>query len=358
MDRRRPRHLVEKPKGSGRYYWQPSAAAKAAGFKGRPLGDNLAEAVAGAERLNASWDAWRTGREGGGVEAGTLEWLAIEFKRSRRWPGHPKTAKGYEWLIKEWLAFHEAKGNAGRPIAGITGARIEDWWTELEAQSLHKAAAMMRMLRMLLNFAVSRGVIAQNPMAGLRFKTPPSRDMVWTQGELEAFLKTAEAMELRSVGLAVLLAANTAQRQGDLFRLTWSQIDGDRIRIRQGKGGRSVDVQLTKVVRDAIAKTRRAGLMVCPGPDGGAWRQKPFNDAFRAVLAKAEIRPGLQFRDLRRTCVVWLGEAGAEIPEICGVTGHSLASATRILEVYLPRSAKMAASGIAKLDAARGTKPE
>lgn len=356
MDRRRPRHLIERPKGSGRYYWQPSRSAKAAGFQPRPLGGDLAAAVAEAERLNRQWDDWRTGREGAGVEVGTFRWLAIEFKRIGPWPENAKTAKGYEWLIAEWLKFQEAKGNAGRHVAGLKGSKIREWSRELYAESEHKGAAMMRMLRMLLNFAVTEGTIPANPMAGMRFRTPAARDLVWTQAELVAFLEAAEAMGLRSVGLAVLLAANTAQRQGDIFRLTWAQIEGDRLRVRQGKTGRTVHVDLTATVREALERTRRDSLMVCPGPDGGMWKQKPFNDAFRAIAKEAGIRPELQFRDLRRTCVVWLGEAGAEIAEICAVTGHSLASATKILEVYLPRSAKMAASGIAKFEAARGTK--
>ncbi len=358
MDRRRPRHMIERPKGSGRYYWQPSKSAKAAGFQPRPLGSDLSAAVAEAERLNRQWDDWRTGREGGGVDHGTLKWVALEFKRSRYWPSHPKTATDYEWLIREWLAFHEAKGNAKRHLSGVTGAKIDDWWLELERESLHKAAKMMTMLRQLLNFAVSRQVIASNPMDGLRFKTPPARQHVWKEAELTAFLETAADMDMRSVGLAVLLGANTAQRQADIFKLTWSKVDGGRLWVRQGKGQRTVDVRQTKVVQAALAATSRTGLLVCPGPDGGMWKQKPFNDAFRAIREKTEMRQDLQFRDLRRTCVVWLGEAGAEIPEICGVTGHSLESATRILEVYLPRSAKMAASGIAKLDAARSTKTE
>ena len=53
--------------------------------------------------------------------------------------------------------------------------------------------------------------------------------------------------------------------------------------------------------------------------------------------------------DLRRTAVVWLAEAGCEIPEIAAITGHSLNRTSAILEVYLPRNTKMAQNAIAKL---------
>jgi hypothetical protein len=52
---------------------------------------------------------------------------------------------------------------------------------------------------------------------------------------------------------------------------------------------------------------------------------------------------GLQLRDLRRTGVVRMAERGVPIPQIAAVTGHSLASATTILETYMPRNPTMAA---------------
>ena len=58
----------------------------------------------------------------------------------------------------------------------------------------------------------------------------------------------------------------------------------------------------------------------------------------------------LQTRDLRRTAVVKMAEAGATIPEISAVTGHSVDRTQQIIEHYLPRSVEMARAGIAKLE--------
>lgn len=40
----------------------------------------------------------------------------------------------------------------------------------------------------------------------------------------------------------------------------------------------------------------------------------------------------LRFNDLRGTAVTLLAEAGATVPQIASITGHTLESVTRILE--------------------------
>jgi hypothetical protein len=53
--------------------------------------------------------------------------------------------------------------------------------------------------------------------------------------------------------------------------------------------------------------------------------------------------------DLRDTAVTWMALAGATVPEIIAVTGHTLESATRILKHYLARHPEMADSAMRKM---------
>jgi hypothetical protein len=46
----------------------------------------------------------------------------------------------------------------------------------------------------------------------------------------------------------------------------------------------------------------------------------------------------LQYRDLRRTCVVYLGELGLDAHLIAGITGHDIDDTQRILKTYMPRT--------------------
>ena len=52
-------------------------------------------------------------------------------------------------------------------------------------------------------------------------------------------------------------------------------------------------------------------------------------------LSAAEKKQQLHFHDLRGTAVTLLSEAEVTIPQIVSITGHTLQSATRILERYM-----------------------
>ncbi len=82
---------------------------------------------------------------------------------------------------------------------------------------------------------------------------------------------------------------------------------------------------------------------------------KPFNERFAAtrwdaIAREAGIDPALQRRDLRRTAVVRLTEAGCEVPRIAAITLHSFANVHQILETYLVRTYNMAQAAIVKLE--------
>lgn len=107
----------------------------------------------------------------------------------------------------------------------------------------------------------------------------------------------------------------------------------------------------------AAAADGAAGKRMFPGaavPDGT--RKHPGSGTYAALVAAGAVPvlapcPSLaDFRDqdLRDTAVTWMALAGATIPEIVSVTGHSEQSATQILKHYLGRHPEMAASAIAK----------
>ena len=75
--------------------------------------------------------------------------------------------------------------------------------------------------------------------------------------------------------------------------------------------------------------------------DAAIARAKKQGDQARATRLDT-----LQFRDLRRTCVVTLGELGLDDAGISAITGHTLATIKKILEVYMPRTEAMAARAI------------
>jgi integrase len=150
---------------------------------------------------------------------------------------------------------------------------------------------------------------------------------------------------------ALMLGMHTGQRQGDLRRLSWTAYDGERITLRQSKGGKVVSIRCTKALRAMLDEMaiQKKGLLILTTPTGRAWTKRYFNQYWNEAAIAAGIID-LHFHDLRGTAITMLAEAGCTVPEIAAVTGHSLKHVTHILEVYLSRTKALADAAIVKLD--------
>jgi hypothetical protein len=202
---------------------------------------------------------------------------------------------------------------------------------------------------MLLNYArLELGALRDDPFEGVEIPSPPRRNAVWGPEEVEILLAQAEPRIRR----AFMLAAYTAQRPADLFRMTYDCIgqtverDGRKVlwvMLRQRKTDRPVWVPLHPALREEIA-TRLHGRsnLIAPSPKGHIWDTHNFARAFREARLAAGLPEALQFRDLRRTAMVRLAEAGASVPQIAAISGHAIEQTQKILEHYVPRSRQMA----------------
>jgi hypothetical protein len=139
----------------------------------------------------------------------------------------------------------------------------------------------------------------------------------------------------------------------DVLRLTWAQYDANAFKIRQRKTGKFIEVPITAELATALAATPKMSTHLVVSEI----TMRPYKaDNFRAVFADLRRAAGIadvQFMDLRRTAVVRLAEASCTVPEIAAITGHSLETTQKILEVYLPRNSTMARHAIEKLETHR-----
>jgi integrase len=170
-------------------------------------------------------------------------------------------------------------------------------------------------------------------------------DKLWLPEHVEAFTHHASP----EMFAALMLGMHTGQRQGDLRRLPWSGYDGNRITLKQRKGGRSVSIRCTAALRTMLDALPRRGVLILTTPTGRAWSKRYFNQHWTEAAGAAGIAD-LHFHDLRGTAITMLAEAGATVPEIAAVTGHALKHVTSILETYLSRTRRLADSAIIKLE--------
>ena len=130
--------------------------------------------------------------------------------------------------------------------------------------------------------------------------------------------------------------------------MTWPQYSGSAIRLRQQKTGALLDIPTHPVLRDHLDGIARSPTtLTIVAHRGRSMHYDTFNEHFRHIAERAGI--DAQARDLRRTAMLRMAEAGATVPQIASVSGHSIDATQRILETYLPKNRALAEIAITRL---------
>lgn len=223
---------------------------------------------------------------------------------------------------------------------------VLDWRDVIAKRTRREADNLLSALARLGSWAYDRGEIDRNILDKVKRVYHSDRaDMLWLQAHVAAFTTKASP----ELYVALMLAMHTGQRQGDLLRLPWSGYDGERITLRQGKGGKLVSIKCTAALRALLDGMEKRGPLILTTGGGRAWKKRWFNDCWSDACVEAEIT-GLHFHDLRGTAITMLAEAGCTVPEIAAVTGHTLKHVNHILETYLSRTRHLADAAIIKLE--------
>jgi len=119
----------------------------------------------------------------------------------------------------------------------ITKKSAKAWYKKLRKATPAKANAVIRFLRLWLNWCVDEEVLEKNVVAKPRLIGIPGRTRVWTDEELRLFCAKADEVGRASMMLAVLLAANLGQREGDILALSRAAYLNKGFQIRQHKTG-------------------------------------------------------------------------------------------------------------------------
>ena len=279
---------------------------------------------------------------------GVLLTLLFRFQESAEFQHgiSPRTRRDY---IKQIKRIEQAFGDF--PIKGLNDPRSRaiflEWRDKLAQTSLRQADYAYGTLARILSWAHNRGMIATNPCSkGGKLYHGSRASKIWHDEEVSRFLRTAPPY----LQLAMLLAINTGQRQGDLLRLPWSAYDGSTIKLRQRKTGAYVPIPVADALKAALDTAPRQSPIMLTNSDGKPWSESGFQGAWGKATMRAGIR-GLTFHDLRGTAVVTLARAGCNEVEIYSITGHKPGDVQAILTAhYLPRDAEVAGNAIAKLN--------
>jgi integrase len=207
------------------------------------------------------------------------------------------------------------------------------------------------------------------------------RTQLWTREDQADFLDAAPPR----LHLPFMLLLYTTQRLSDVLAMTKGQIyehDGRlMVELRQQKTGTLMAVPahrgLVPLLKARLADPE-GGLLLVPSPRGLPWTRRNFSRAwdqgmrrlalrrarawFRLGWSKARVRAELgdqhrQRRDLRRTGIVRMAEAGVTTPQIASISGHKIDHCQEIVDTYLPRRTEVAIAAMAAWEAGEGAAP-
>ncbi|MGI9411602.1 MAG: tyrosine-type recombinase/integrase, partial [Hyphomicrobiaceae bacterium] len=221
-------------------------------------------------------------------------------------------------------------------------------WRDQIAKDIGPRQADYRIafLRRVLSVAYDNGDIDINHARNLgQLYSGDRAEKIWENAHIDAFLARASP----EMALALRLALDTAQRQGDLIKLPWTQFDGSCITLRQQKTTKTVAVPCTALLCKALSGAPKRAVTILTGKRGQPWTSDGFRTEWRKVSLAAGIKDRT-FHDLRGTAITRMAEAGCEIPEIATISGHSVNQVSRIIDAYLARTHRLARSAIAKLE--------
>lgn len=355
-------YLVEKShKGKLYRYWQPKSKYLVAGemhkcpfpsYKFSPIAisdkDNtLGDVIMKCDELYRQLEKWRSGGETKLThDHGTVGWLITEYKKDERFTRLESTTQ------KTYLLYFEKLMEiSDLPVSGIT---------RMDAREIYKsyvdgsttAGKLAQHSRILFNFGKDIGLITINPWEDMRIPKPKARQTIIPKEIIEQAVIKANEMGLTSIGRSIMLGYHAGQRPGDIRLLPRNNYDGKWLTVSQNKTKAKVFIPVYKLPElkkalDGISQD--SILFLHEERTGNPYSKDMLCRRVREVFIAAGIGSEYQFRDLRRTAVVRLAEAGCEIPEICAITGHKLKEATQILEVYLPRTRRMAENALDKV---------
>jgi len=180
-----------------------------------------------------------------------------------------------------------------------------------------------------------------------------------------------EALRGDPLELAVLLAATTGMRRGEICALRWRDVDlaervvyvrgsldtapSHRGEVRQTKTGRERTVPLPALALDRLAEYRRE--RVCPA-DAFVIAERDPNNVTKAWRAFADAHglAGVRLHDLRHSYATMLLEAGQPVKSVQDALGHSKASTTQ--DVYMHVTELLRRERTDALDRAFATAPD
>lgn len=211
-------------------------------------------------------------------------------------------------------------------------------WRDTYGRTPKTADAYMGALGRVLSWAKKRGDIPLNPIERApRIYSANRADRIWTRADLAKLLRR----QPRPFQRAILLAAYTGLRLGDLVDLTWAEVGEDAITVATNKSGERT-IAVVPIIPKAAAILKHIGRKdvgcVLTHSRGKPWTEWGLQTAMQRAKVKAGVT-GLRFHDLRGTAATNFIRGGLPLADVAGIIGWETKQVERIARRYVTSEA-------------------
>jgi integrase len=262
----------------------------------------------------------------GRTAPGTFDALIVRFYSSTVFASwSPATQRARRNILERFRAatMPGARLNNGRCRVAHLQAKHVDQMIAAKAATPSAAAALRKVLRVLMRFAVSERLRRDDPTEGVGMLPRSSKrpgHATWGEDHIAAFEAHHAVGSRPRLALALLLY--TAQRRGDVVRMGRQHLKGAAIKVRQEKTGAELEIPLHPELRAIINATPRGNLTFLMTEFGKPFTAAGFGNIFREWCNDAGIPAGYTAHGLRKAACRRLAEAGCSAKQIQAISGH------------------------------------
>ncbi|MEI9992756.1 MAG: tyrosine-type recombinase/integrase [Rhizomicrobium sp.] len=217
------------------------------------------------------------------------------------------------------------------------------------AKAATPAAAnnLLRMLRLIMRFAVLHGWRRDDPTSGTKaLKMRAGGFYTWSEDDIAKFEGTHAIGTRARLALGLLLY--TAQRRSDVILLGRQHVRNEVVTIRQQKTGAVVEIPVLPELRRILDASPNNHLTFLVTAAGKPFSAAGFGNWFRSMCDAAALPKQCAAHGLRKAASRRLAEAGCTAHQIMAITGHkTLREVTRYTDAFDRRG--QAAVAMAKL---------
>jgi len=248
---------------------------------------------------------------------------------------HKKTWKCDQYNYDTHLAPRFGK----KHLDSISGLDVERMKLELKKgtskQGKPYATATIKhqlvLLKRLYNLAKRWGVFdGENPLDRVEVpKLDNQRTEFFTDEETDRLMKTLDGWPCRESAAFVKFTLFTGMRRGELFKLTWGDVDLSRsmITLRAPKGGKTMTLPISSQALEVLKGLAPTSTYVFPGKNGE--QRTDFKGPWRRIRKAAGLPDNFRFHGLRHHFASTLVSNGVDLSVVQALLTHKDARTTQ-----------------------------